>query len=162
MGRIRLCESARPSILIAKFDPLGKATTSRDPSSETAREDCSSAPRDAWAAVTRLTTSAHLRCSSPASLTAGFDEAAAAATSAAEGADARDPVAAGADPSPCGAVRPSGAFAWEARARGAAAAVYASFGRSPADAGAAGCGADAGAVSAGVDAAGRASGAGAP
>lgn len=83
IGRIRLCESALPSILIAKPEPLGNDTVSVSPSSLFARADCNRAPREGWAATTRLTASAHLRCSSPASEIAGVEGAADAATSTA-------------------------------------------------------------------------------
>lgn len=70
---------------MANPEPAGKLTVRALPSSDCARELCSKAPRDGWAAVTRFTTSAHLRWSSPGSVTAGIDAAADAATTAAEG-----------------------------------------------------------------------------
>lgn len=70
---------------MANPEPAGKLTVRALPSSDCARELCSRAPRDGWAAVTRFTTSAHLRWSSPGSVTAGVDAAADAATAAAEG-----------------------------------------------------------------------------
>ena len=64
-----LCVSGRPSIVIAKFEPAGNETVSASPSSATARELNRSDPREGCAAVTRRTTSSHLRCSSPGSHT---------------------------------------------------------------------------------------------
>ena len=57
--------SGRPSIVIAKFEPAGNETVSASPLSATARELNRSDPREGCAAVTRRTTSSHLRCSSP-------------------------------------------------------------------------------------------------
>lgn len=91
---------------MANPEPAGKLTVRALPSSDCARELCSRAPRDGWAAVTRFTTSAHLRWSSPGSVTAGVDAAADAATAAADGlADAAGAAAvgAGADAAAAGA-----------------------------------------------------------
>ena len=122
-GLTAASESARPSILIAKPEPAGNATVSTSPSSLFARELCRSAPREGWAAVTRCTTSAHRRWSSPASAAAaGADDAGSAATAGvgAEGADGAGAAgtegagAAGATGAAAGATDGSGAAGDEA------------------------------------------------
>lgn len=75
MGNTTDWESGRVIILSAKLEPLGNPTVNVDPSSACARAFCSSAPRDGWAVTTRLTTSDHLRWSSPASASAEVPDA---------------------------------------------------------------------------------------
>lgn len=67
------------------------------PSSACARELCRSAPRDGCLDTTRWTTSAHLRCSSPGSDTAGVSTAPAQATWTAADADGAEAALEGAD-----------------------------------------------------------------
>lgn len=91
---------------MANVEPAGNPTVSVLPSSVWARELCSNAPRDGWAATTRFTTSDHLRCRSPGSLADDEDEDEAAADAGAAFSAADEPLSgAGSDvmdPEPVG------------------------------------------------------------